>query len=70
MLAQNETLNRGTMWLLVLFLGWSYGSMNKVCTQILYYLTLGGLGFWVLIRLFTLNSAIDDYINYVELKIC
>ncbi len=68
MLAQNETLNRGTMWLLFLFLGWSYGSMNKVGTQILYYFTLGGLGFWALIRLFTLNSAIDDYNNKVYMR--
>jgi len=47
--------------LLFLFLGWSYGSLGKIGTQILFYLTLGGLGLWALIRLFTLNSAIKDY---------
>ena len=65
MLAQNETLNKGTMWLLFLFLGWSYGSMGKVGIQVLYYFTLGGLGLWALIRLFTLNSAIKDYNNKI-----
>jgi len=68
MLAQNETLNKGTMWLLFLFLGWSYGSMGKVGTQVLYYFTLGGLGLWALIRLFTLNSAIDDYNNKIYMR--
>lgn len=65
MLAQNEILNAGTMWLLFLFLGWSYGAMGKVGIQILYYFTLGGLGFWFLIRLFTLNSSIQDYNNKI-----
>lgn len=68
MQAQNETLNRGTAWLLFLFLGWSYGSMGKIGTQILYYLTLGGLGVWMLIRLFTLNSSINDYNNKIYMK--
>lgn len=68
MKAQNETLNRGTAWLLFLFLGWSYGSMGKIGTQILYYLTLGGLGVWMLIRLFTLNSSINDYNNKIYMK--
>ena len=68
MLAQNETLNKGTMWLLFLLLGWSYGSMDKVGTQVLYYLTFGGLGLWALIRLFTLNSSIEDYNNKIYMK--
>lgn len=68
MLAQNETLKKGTMWLLFLFLGWSYGSMDKVGTQVLYYFTLGGLGLWALIRFFTLNSAIQDYNNKIYMR--
>lgn len=47
--------------MLFLFLGWSYGSLGKIGTQILFYLTLGGLGLWTFIRLFTLNSAIKEY---------
>lgn len=54
-------LDSGKIWILFLFLGWSYGSMGSMGKQILYYLTLGGFGFWALIRLFTLNSAIKKY---------
>jgi hypothetical protein len=56
-----RSINKSTVWLLFLFLGWSYGSMDQVGKQILYYLTLGGLGVWTLVRLFTLNGAIQDY---------
>lgn len=55
--------NKKLTWILFLFLGWSYGSMEKIGIQILFYLTLGGFGIWALIRLFTLNSAIREY-NY------
>lgn len=53
--------NPTTIWILFIFLGWSYGSLGKVGIQILYYITLGGLGVWTLIRLFTLQGAIRDY---------
>jgi hypothetical protein len=56
-----RSINKTTTWLLFLFLGWSYGSMDQVGKQIFFYLTLGGLGVWTLFRLFTLNSAIQDY---------
>ena len=49
------------VWILFLFLGWSYGSLDKMGMQILFYVTLGGLGVWALIRLFTLNGAIKAY---------
>ena len=53
--------NSTNIWLLFLFLGWSYGSLGKIGLQILYYFTLGGFGVRVLIRLFTLNGAIKKY---------
>ena len=53
--------NSTNIWLLFLFLGWSYGSLGKIGIQILYYFTIGGFGVWVLIRLFTLNGAIKKY---------
>ena len=56
-----RSINKTTTWLLFLFLGWSYDSMDQVGKQILFYLTLGGLGIWTLFRLFTLNGAIKDY---------
>lgn len=58
---QNQAANKTTVWLLFLFLGWSYGAMDKIGMQILYYLTLGGFGFWALYRLLTLNGAIKEY---------
>ena len=42
--------NPTLVWLLFLFLGWSYGSLGKLGLQILYYLTIGGFGIWTLIR--------------------
>jgi hypothetical protein len=68
MLAQQELLNPTMTWVLFLFLGWSYGSMGKIGTQIAYYLTAGGFGIWTLYRLFTLNSAIKAYNNNVYMK--
>lgn len=50
-----------TIWLTFLFLGWSYGSMDKIGKQIFFYLTFGGLGFWTLYLLFTLNGKIKAY---------
>lgn len=58
---QQRALNSTSIWLLFLFLGWSYGSMGKMGKQILYYCTIGGLGLWIIYRLFTLNGAIRKY---------
>lgn len=58
---QQRSLNPSTMWLLFLILGWSYGSMDKMGKQILYYITFGGLLLWFFYRLFTLNGAIKRY---------
>lgn len=59
--AQNKMVKSSTIWVLFLFLGWSYGSMDKIGVQILFYCTLGGLGIWTIVRLFTLSGAIKDY---------
>ena len=58
---ESRKANPRTVWILFLFLGWSYGSLDKIGIQILYYITLGGFGFWALIRLFTLSGAIKTY---------
>lgn len=59
--------NSSTIWVMFLLLGWSYGSLGKIGKQILFYLTLGGFGFWALYRLFTLNTAIRKYnLNIAE----
>ncbi|MCY4561221.1 MAG: hypothetical protein OXC03_02685 [Flavobacteriaceae bacterium] len=36
------------MYILFILSGWSYGSMDQIGKQILYYLTLGGLGIWAI----------------------
>ena len=65
----NRKANSTTIWLLFLFLGWSYGSLGKIGIQILYYITLGGAGIWTLIRLFTLNGAIRDYNKKIAMEL-
>lgn len=59
----------GTIWILFIFIGFSYGSLDKIGFQFLYYLTLGGFGFWALIRLFTLSGAIKDYNRKIAAEI-
>lgn len=54
-------LESSKMWILFLFLGWSYGSMGQMGRQIFFYLTFGGLGLWTLYVLFTLNSKVKRY---------
>lgn len=61
MIYNSRKKDSSTIWLLFLFFGWSYGSLGKMGLQIFYYLTIGGLGVWALIRLFTLSGAIKDY---------
>ena len=57
----NSKIDSGTMWLLFLFLGWSYGSMDEMGKQVLFYITVGGFGLWWLYRLFTLPTAVKKY---------
>lgn len=66
----NESkLDASKIWLLFLLLGWSYGSMGQMGKQILYYLTLGGLGFWAIYRIFTLNGKVKKYNREVALRV-
>lgn len=64
-----QKLDASTIWLLFLFLGWSYGSMGSIGKQILFYITFGGLGIWTLIRLFTLSGAIRDYNKEIAMRL-
>ena len=61
LLYNQRSVKKSTLWILFLLLGWSYGSMDKILMQILFYLTLGGFGIWALYRLFTLNGEINKY---------
>lgn len=42
-------------------LGGQYAYLGKWGIQILYWLTLGGLGIWALIDLFTIPSKVNAY---------
>ncbi|MDC0177186.1 hypothetical protein OAJ14_03435 [Polaribacter sp.] len=66
---ENRKVNPTTIWMLFLFFGWSYGSLNKVGLQILFYLTLGGLGIWFLIRFFTLSDAIKTFNRNIAIEV-
>ena len=68
--AYNERKANPTLiWLLFLFIGWSYGSLDKVGIQILFYVTLGGVGVWALIRLFTLQGSSRDYNRKIAMEL-
>lgn len=66
---QSRKVSGSTIWILFLFLGWSYGSLGKIGLQILYYITIGGFGLWTLIRLFTLQGAIKDYNRKIAMEV-
>jgi hypothetical protein len=61
LMAQNQLESSTTVWLLYLFLGWSYGSLGQMGLQILFYVTFGGVGIGAFIRLFTLSGAIKSH---------
>ena len=61
-------VDKGNVWITFLFLGWSYGSLGQMGKQILFYLTLGGVGLWTLYTLFTLNSKIDKYNKQIAVE--
>jgi len=68
LIAKTQMKDTTTIWLLYLFLGWSYGSLDKIGIQILFYLTFGGLGVWAFIRLFTLSGAIKEYNRVIAMR--
>lgn len=69
MIYQSRKANPTTVWLLFIFLGWSYGSLGKVGQQILFYVTFGGIGIWTLIRLFTLSGSIKDFNRQIAAEV-
>jgi hypothetical protein len=61
MMYNTVKLSEGKIWLLFLLCGWSYGSMNQMGKQILFYITFAGCFFWMFYRMVTLNSKIKEY---------
>jgi hypothetical protein len=64
----SQKVNSSTVWILFILFGWSYGSLDKIGLQILYYLTFGGFGFWFFFRLFTLGSSIKEHNRLVGMR--
>ena len=52
---------KSTAYLLWFFLGAHYFYLNKPGKQILFYLTLGGFGIWMLIDLFRISGMVERY---------
>ncbi|MGG6231824.1 TM2 domain-containing protein [Tenacibaculum sp. SDUM215027] len=58
---QSKVKSTGTAYILLLFLGAHYAYLGKWGVQFLYWFTLGGLGIWALIDLFTMSSKVEKY---------
>lgn len=65
----------GVAYLLFIFIGAHYAYVNKWGTQILFWITFGGLGIWWLIDIFRIpgmvhrfNDPIFDELDYIERK--
>mgnify|MGYP001564846229 CR=1 FL=1 len=58
---QSKVKSTGTAYLLWFFLGAYYAYLGKWGIQILYWITLGGLGIWALIDLFTMSGKVNRH---------
>lgn len=58
---QSKVRSTGTAYLFWFFLGAHYAYLGKWGIQVLYWLTIGGLGIWMLIDLFTMPGKVDKY---------
>lgn len=58
---QSKVKSTGTAYLFWFLLGAHYAYLGKWGIQILYWITLGGLGIWALIDLFTMSGKVNKY---------
>ena len=58
---QSKVKSTGTAYLFWFTLGAHYAYLGKWGIQILYWITLGGLGIWALIDLFTMSGKVNKY---------
>ena len=59
---QSQIKSTGTAYLLFFFLfGTHYAYLGKWGIQFLFWLTLGGIGIWWLIDLFTMSSKVNNH---------
>lgn len=57
----SQMKSTGTAYLCWFFLGCHYAYLGKWGLQILYWITLGGLGIWIIIDLFTIPSKVNHH---------
>ena len=67
---QGEIKSKGTAYLMYWFLGAHYAYLGKWGIQFAYWLTLGGLGMWIIVDLFRIGGLVKKYNNliYEELE--
>ncbi len=58
---QSKFKSSGTAYLCWFFLGCHYAYIGKWGYQILYWVTIGGLGIWMFVDLFHIPTKIDQY---------
>ena len=57
----STTKSTGTAYLCWFFFGCHYAYLGKWGLQILYWCTLGGMGFWAFVDLFTMSSKVNNH---------
>lgn len=67
-LYSQRSVKSSNVWLTFIFLGWSYGSLDQIGKQILFYCTFGGLGIWTLYLLFTLSDKIKNHNKKIAIE--
>ena len=66
---QSKVKSTGTAYLFFFFLGAHYAYLGNWGIQILYWITLGGIGIWALIDLFTMSGKVDSHNALIFQKI-
>ena len=62
---QSQVKSVGTAYLFFFFLGAHYAYLGKWGLQILFWFTIGGLGIWALIDLFTISSKVETHNSFL-----
>jgi len=65
----SQMKSTGTAYVCWFFLGCHYAYLGKWGMQLLYWFTLGGLGFWALIDLFHIPSKVNNYNLKISMQI-
>lgn len=66
---QGQIKSTGTAYMLWFFLGAHYAYLGKWGVQFLYWFTLGGVGIWALIDLFTMSSKVSGHNTLIYQRI-